>query len=212
MVADLAAQIALKVPQGPLYIVGISLGGHFGYAAALRLHALGRQVAGFCAIDTFMVNLSAAPLGSRAVAALARGLAPLRKWRIGEFVRLARSTLWRVMLRQPSLLRIFRASPRLSSALTFDPLFERELSMRLLIRATTPWIAALDRRPIALTAPAVLIRTRFITNDDAAWRRRCPNIEIFEMTGKHQTLFEPENLGSFRAAFITGTRNWHAGQ
>jgi thioesterase domain-containing protein len=211
LVADLAAQIVAKVPHGPIYIVGISFGGHFGYAIALRLRAQGREIGGLCAIDTFMVGLSAASVGSRAVGALGRGLAFLRKWQIGEFTRLARSLFWRVLFRQPNFLRVFCARRRLSSVLALDPFFARELSMRLLIRAATPWIASLDREPISLTVPVVLIRTRLIADDDAAWRRRCPDVEIFETTGEHLTLFEPENLGSFRAAFLAGTRSWRGG-
>ena len=40
LVADLVTQIATKVPQGPIRIVSVSIGGHFGYAAALRLQAM----------------------------------------------------------------------------------------------------------------------------------------------------------------------------
>ena len=55
LIADLTEKIAARVPQGPIRIVGLSIGGHFGYAAALRLQSMGREIAGFCAIDTFMI-------------------------------------------------------------------------------------------------------------------------------------------------------------
>src|ERR1700687_5881579 len=60
LIADLVEEIATRVPQGPIRIVGLSIGGHFGYAAALRFQAMGREVTGFCAIDTFMI-VSAEP-------------------------------------------------------------------------------------------------------------------------------------------------------
>jgi thioesterase domain-containing protein len=212
LIADLAAQVASKVPQGPIHIVGISLGGHFGYAVALCLQALGREVAGFCAIDTYMAGSFTPSIRSR-LSALVHGLHFLRKWRIREFARYSRTLFWRSLLklsryRLPSLLRIYCASGQLPSVFALDPIFENELSMLLLIRAAAPWLASLDREPISLKVPAILIRTRLLAIDDVAWRRRCPNIEIFEVAGRHLTLFEPENIGSFRAAFIAGTSNW----
>ena len=58
LISEIAAQIVAKVPEGPIRIVGSSIGGHFGYAAALRLQAISREIAGFCAIDTFMITSS----------------------------------------------------------------------------------------------------------------------------------------------------------
>ena len=81
--------------------------------------------------------------------------------------------------------------------------------MRLLLRATAPWVASLDREPIPLDAPAALLRTPLTSSDDEAWRRRCPQIEILEIPGGHQTLFEAENLDALRAAFVAARRGWH---
>lgn len=80
--------------------------------------------------------------------------------------------------------------------------------MRMLIRETAPWLASLDQDPIALEAPVALLRTQASSGDDAAWRRRCPNIQIYEIVGGHHTLFYPENIGSFRETFATATRSW----
>jgi thioesterase domain-containing protein len=211
-ISELAAQIATRVPQGPIRIVGLSIGGHFGYAAALRLQASGREIAGLCAIDTFMISSSNPSAGWKG-RALAQGWELIRKRRIGEFMLFLRSKLWRALLRLagsrlPGLLQRFSASSQLPSVFAVDPLFDEELSMRLLIRTAAPWIASLDRDPIALEAPASLLRTQFTVGDDAKWRRRCPNIEIFTIPGQHHTLFEPENIGSLREAFISAMRAW----
>jgi thioesterase domain-containing protein len=212
LLADLAAQIATKVPCGPIRIVGISIGGHLGYAATIRLQARGREIAGFSAIDTFMVS-SAAPSVGWKKRALAFGSDLLRGGRIGEFIRFLRSRFWRALLRLPrgrlaGLLRRLAPSGRLPWIFEFDPIFERELSMRLLIRVAAPWIASLDRDPVALRAPTILLRTGFTASDDTAWRRRCPGINIVEIPGEHQTLFEPENVATLRESFIAATREW----
>src|SRR5689334_8657265 len=56
LIAEFAAQIVAKVPHGPIRIIGLSIGGHFGYALGLRFRAMGRDFAGFCAIDSFMIT------------------------------------------------------------------------------------------------------------------------------------------------------------
>jgi thioesterase domain-containing protein len=212
LIADLAAQIATKVPRGPVYVVGLSLGGHIGYAIGLHFQAMGREIAGLCAIDSFMIASSGPSAGWKG-RALAQGFELLRKRRIGEFARFLRSKLWRALARLAGgrlsgLIQRLSSSSRLPSMTAFDPIFEEELSMRLLIQATAPWIGSLDREPVALKAPAILLRTRLTADDDAAWRRRCPGIAIFEIPGQHHTLFERENVNSLHKAFIDATGKW----
>jgi thioesterase domain-containing protein len=212
LIADLAAQIVTKVQRGPIRIVGLSIGGHFGYAIGLHLQAMGHEIAGLCAIDSFMIASSEPSAGWKG-RALEQGFELLRKRRIGEFAHFLRSKFWRALVRLagsrlPGLLRGFSSSGRLPFVSAFDPMFEEELSMRLLVRETAPWIASLDQEPVALKAPAILLRTRMTASDDTAWRRRCPSMEIFEIAGQHRTLFEPENVGSLREAFVTATRDW----
>jgi hypothetical protein len=173
---------------------------------------MGREIAGLCAIDSFMIASSGPSAGWKG-RALEQGFELLRKRRIGEFARFLRSKFWRALVRLagsrlPGLLQRFSSSGRLPSVSAFDPTFEEELSMRLLVREVAPWIGSLDREPVALKAPAILLRTLPTASDDAAWRRRCPNIEIFEISGQHHTLFEAENIGSLREAFVNATRDW----
>jgi pimeloyl-ACP methyl ester carboxylesterase len=212
LIAELAAQIVMAVPDGPIRIVGISIGGHFGYATALHLKAMGREIAGFCAIDTFMVNSLEPSAGWRG-RALARAVLLIRQRRLGEFFKFMRSKFWRALFRLagrrlPNLLRNFAFSGRLPAFSSFDSMFEEELSLRLLIREVTPWIASLDRDPVALDAPTILLRVQRTAGDDDAWRRRCPHIAIHDVPGQHDTLFEPDYINAVRAVFITATREW----
>jgi hypothetical protein len=92
--------------------------------------------------------------------------------------------------------------------MAFDPLMEYELTLRLMLRNTAPWVGSLDREPVALHAPAVLLRSKNTACDDDAWRRRCPAIKIVEVPGNHRTLFDPENIGILHAAFINATSDW----
>ncbi len=81
--------------------------------------------------------------------------------------------------------------------------------MRLLIREAAPWVAGLDRDPKVLDIPAVLLRTLATAGDDAAWRRRCPQISIYELPGRHDTLFDTENLAPIHELFVEATRGWY---
>jgi len=212
LIADLAAQIVAKIPRGPIRIIGLSIGGHFGYAIGLHLQATGREIAGLCAIDSFMITSSAPSAGWKS-RALEQGFELLRERRLGEFVRFLRSKFWRGLVRLaggrlPGLIQRFSSSGRLPSVSAVDPVFEEELSMRLLVRETAPWIGSLDRDPVPLRASAVLLRTGLTASDDEAWKRRCPDIAISEVPGQHHTLFEPDNVDALRRAFIAATRDW----
>jgi thioesterase domain-containing protein len=210
LIDDLAVEIARRIPAGPIRIIGVSIGGHFGYAAGLRLQAQGREIAGLCAIDSMMIESSGPSAGWRR-RALEQALEHLRERRVGDIVRFMRSKFWRSLVRAlgdrlPWMAR--RCSARLPLVSALDPIFEQELSMRLLLRTVAPWIASVDRNPVALEGPAILLRTGLAAGDDEAWRRRCPNINIFEISGKHHNLFDAGNVGTLHEVFIGATRSW----
>jgi thioesterase domain-containing protein len=91
LIEDLAAQIATKVPRGPIRIIGLSLGGHLGYALGIHFQAMGREIAGLCAIDssTFVSSELSAGWKGRA---LEQGFELLRERRIGEFANSLRNS------------------------------------------------------------------------------------------------------------------------
>jgi thioesterase domain-containing protein len=209
---DLAAEIARTVPEGPIGIIGVSIGGHFGYTVGLRLLAQGREIAGLCAIDSRMIASSGPSVDWRQ-RALEQAFELLRERRLSDLVRFMRSKLWRSLVRAPGdrlpwMAR--RCAAVLPLVLALDPVFDEELNMRLLIRAVAPWMASLDQNPLVLQAPAILLRTGFAAVDDEAWRHRCPNIKIFEISGEHHNLFDAENVGALHDAFINATRDWRS--
>jgi thioesterase domain-containing protein len=213
LIQDLAAQMAIRAPAGPIRIIGISIGGHLGYAAALIFQASGREISGFCAIDTFTAA-SASPMAGWRARALRAGVGLLRDRRFDEFGRFLRSRFWRALLRLTgsrlaSVVRRITPLGRLPWILRADPIFEEELSMRLLIQEMAPWVASLDREPIPLRSPAVLLRTYSNEDADSLWRRRCPGIKIMEIPGDHHTLLDPETSRYFRETFVIGTSEWY---
>jgi thioesterase domain-containing protein len=185
--------------------MGMSIGGHLGYATALRLQARGREIAGLCLVDSFMIETSKPTSGWQG-RALAQGIDLLRKGQFTDLVRFARSKAWRALLRlggKPLLNVLGRvsASGGMNSMLASDAVAEQELSMRVLIGHLAPWLVELDREPVPLIAPVALLRTRVSEHDDKAWMRRCPYVTIHEVPGTHHTLFELENIRAMRVAF-----------
>jgi len=212
LIQSLTEEICTAVPSGPLGLLGVSLGGHFAYALALRLRTLGREVAGICLIDSFMVSSSAVREGW-VRRAMDDAFYLLRKGRFGELIRQILTKCWRMLMRVagprlPGWVRWFKGASSGPGREGSDSLFEFELSMRLLLRATAPWVASLDRNPSALDVPVALLRRPMTSADDEAWRRRCPRIEILEIPGGHQTLFEAENIDALRSAFRAAKRRW----
>jgi thioesterase domain-containing protein len=213
LMADLEAQVVLKVPEGPIRIVGYSVGGHFGYAMALRLRESGREVAGFCAIDSFMIE-SLGPSAEWKTRMLSEALKIFRAGHLREFTCFVRSKFWRAVFRLAGgrlrgLIQSLSSGP-LRFVCAFEPILEKELNLRLLTQLVVPWTASLDREPVELDVPASLLRTRLTASDDPAWRRRCPRIEIFEIPGQHETLLQANDISSLREAFSAATRSWFA--
>jgi thioesterase domain-containing protein len=209
LVNALATEIMDRVPQTPVVLLGVSIGGHFAYATALRLKSLGQAVAGLCIIDSGTITAARSTRWKSRLASHAAYL--LRRGRPGAMALHARHLAWRGLFRLagdglPSLARHY-ATP-LHRIGMIDSVFAEELSMRLLIRITATWVRSLDDHATRLSAPTALLRTRVTARDDGLWRRRCPNLRIIDIPGNHETLFEAENAAALRAAFLAATAAW----
>lgn len=209
LVDALVAEIMHRVPQMPVKLLGVSIGGHFAYATALRLESLGRTVAGLCIIDSGTVTAARSAHWKARLVSHAADL--LRRGRPGALALHARRLAWRGLFRLagdglPALARDYAAP--LHRIGTIDSIFAEELSMRLLMRITATWMRSLDDHATRLRAPAVLLRTRAMAADDSLWRERCPELRIIDIPGNHETLFEAENAAALRAAFLAATAQW----
>lgn len=209
LVDALAAQVMDHVPQAPMVLLGVSIGGHFAYATALRLESLGRSVAGLCIIDSGTITAARSAQWKARLVSHAADL--LRRGRPGALALHARQLAWRGLFRLagdglPALARDYAMPLRRIGGI--DPAFAEELSMRLLIRMTATWLRGLGDAPPRLRAPAALLRTRATVSNDDLWRRRCPDLRIIDLPGNHETLFEVENAAALRAAFLAATAEW----
>ena len=110
--------------------------------------------------------------------------------------------------RAQPLLRRGRESRMFRAVFAAVPTLEDEINMRLLMRATAPWLGEIDREPVPLRGNAVLLRTATAAGSDAAWRARCPDVGIVEIPGDHDSLFDPEYFPALQSAFARATRRW----
>jgi len=210
LIDALVQEIRQRVPQSPVVLLGFSIGGHFAYATALRLESLGYTVAGLCIVDAGTVAVARSARWKARLAADTVDL--LRRGRPGAALLLARHLAWRGLFRLagnrlPALAQD-HAAP-LHRIGMVDSIFAEELSMRLLIRITAAWMPSLDDHATHLRAPAVLLRTGVTASNDNVWRKRCPSLRIIDIPGNHETLFEAENAGALRSAFLAATAEWN---
>lgn len=209
LIKAFATEITRQVPQTPIVLLGVSIGGHFAYATALRLESLGCIVAGLCIIDAGTIAVARSAHWKARLVADAVDL--LRRGRPGAVAILARHLAWRGLFRLaggglPAIARDY--ATLLHRIGNVDPIFAEELSMRLLIRMTAAWMPSLDDHAGHLRAPTVLLRTGVTASNDNFWRRRCPSLRIIDIPGNHETLFEGENVGALRSAFLAATAKW----
>ena len=194
------------VPTGPVRLIGISLGGHLAFEVARRLQAVGREIGGLCVVDAFFGGPPVPP-GERLRRELGRAMADgrLAGYLTMQVVRRA-LPLWARLMRS-RWQRHARAGTN-PWDLPAGSLLEYELSMRLLLRLTAllPTLQGSDLTP--LDAPALLLRTTDNVHDDAAWRQRCPNLQIAELPGDHHTLNSAATVGAIRRLLQQQTDAW----
>lgn len=210
LIDELSDQIRDRIPEGPIQIVGLSLGGHLGYVIAAKLQEYGRDISSFCAVDAFTVHSTAPSAGwFKRTMVLCAGL--LAKRNFAELALVIRTRFWRAVLRlcQARLINVIRmleAYGLADSLLKADPLLEGELNMRLLIQLTAPSLAIIDREPKILRTSAILLRTALTIDSDDSWRRRCPEIRICEIPGDHRTMLEARNVSAISRVFSAAMR------
>jgi thioesterase domain-containing protein len=215
LVDEIVRQMQAHVPDGSIRILGVSLGAHFGYAAAIELQKRGRSVSDFCAVDSFVVHGSGATASPGWVGrALKLWTRLLSEWKFAELSQAMNTRLWRALLKldRNSLLRVLRSlrkSGIMEPLIRASPLLAYELNMRLLIQVSHEGLARLDKDPPVLAAPAILLRTVYSAGADDYWRRRFPAIQICEIPGDHDTMFDPKNVPEMSRIFFEAQHRDH---
>ncbi len=198
------AQIAQLPATDRLRLAGYSFGGTVAYAAARRLHALGRDVAFLGLLDC---DLTARPAewvpGVRGVLRRVSHLpGSIQSNFRDRFSRAAANYLLAAWLRPVARLVVGPACRALLSGIRFD--IGRWMCRVQRLRAAAQWLDI--REPEALCCPAVLFRAAAVEGRrapaDLGWGRYCGALQVVEVQGSHVGMLEPPDRGTLQARFL----------
>jgi thioesterase domain-containing protein len=208
---ELAIEINERVPSGPIRIVGCSIGGHLGYAAALHLQSMGRKVIALCTIDSYITPQKrlVESNGSRKPGVLNRVFDLLRAGNLSDLSIFIETRFLRALFRSGGRYLIKAGSyiPR-RNHVTDSTLLQYEWSMHLLLQRMRPWSAKVNHSPVALHIPVAALRTSMSAIDDETWRQRCPEITFHEILGFHDDLLTPEFIAGVRDCFANSAQRF----
>lgn len=199
--AFLVNQIIEAQPDGPLYLVGYSLGCVMAFQAANHLIAGGRDVRLVCLLDPpFNFGPRVAEKGLGLVPPPIPVQASLRRT-AGEgarahWVRIAFGTLMRIGWLEPAR-RLVLATPHLN-AFKINTMRRMRLIAKMRGRALRGW------RPEPCAAPVLLAVSDELDPYDpvGAWRGLCPDLTVQRLPGEHRKIFEPRSLDILNPALL----------
>jgi thioesterase domain-containing protein len=209
LVRHFLRRIEEELPDGPVWLLGYSLGGNCAHAVALHLAGIGREVAFVGLLDA-----EAMPgLSDILSAQLQDGVTPLQEVLrfLQDIVRVVRAIPQQALTRVVALTIVRRlTSPWARSALSVAARYRRTrlpvrfnyhlhayLNEARRVDAVRLWHRNLTQAPVPLFIPAFLFRSEERLPGEAAdlgWERHFPQLEILNFAGTHETIFEPPHL------------------
>jgi thioesterase domain-containing protein len=191
-------QVRAKASNGPVLILGYSLGAQIGWGFAHRFQRVGGTVAFFGAINGRVVATDK-PDGHwlwRATRDFASDLLRGDIRAVGAFIS---SRFSRLLQRAagsdlPKMAGRWARRGRLPWLLSRNPVFETELNMRLLIRAAVHWTQKIESELPPLDCPSLLVRGPDDEAFDGRWRTLCPRLDIKAVTGSHVAILQPPHF------------------
>ena len=206
----LVGQIEKLAPEGPVWLLGYSMGGHCAHALALHLEKIKRPIAFIGLLDTG--DLGAAVRAHSLQLQMGRTLKQ-------EFARLAtdagslvRAIRQRAFDRVLALFIVRRlSSPRARRALLLVARFRhtQKLPSRFTyylhryfnevwgVAAVKAWHRRLDETAMPLSVPAFLLRSEAHLPDDPndlGWEHHFPGLSVLDVPGSHETMLDPPHL------------------
>jgi len=204
-------QIEKEAPQGPLWIMGYSFGGYCAHAVAMHLVQAGREVEFVGLPDTSALPQKQPILSVQ----MQDGLSPQKAawYFLQDTVRVLRSITQREIDRILALvlvrwMNLPMARPLLSLAARYRhmrlPLrfgyhlhFYLDESKR--VATVKHWYGMADKEPLPSSTQTCLFRSEDHLPDDPSdlgWSRYFQSVDVLNLTGTHETMFDPPHLES----------------
>lgn len=205
--AHAVRQIDREKPEGPLVLAGYSAGSDVAYAALGQLLGSGRQVALLGVFDTDVTGIPypAPPAAPRPpVARLSRLWRGLRR---GYWLKLTSMLLTDALFARPAVRRAT------SLLVGLDPPFPESwkivlstiVQLRLFQRLHTEWLDRPKGKP--LDTPVLLFRSAEPRPPgvprDLGWSTRAHSIDIIDVRGDHQGMFQAEDHDLMVQEFVS---------
>ena len=209
LVRHLLRQIEEEAPEGPVWLLGYSMGGYCAHAVALHFKTVGREVAFVGLLDTRATPSPYVVLSAE----LQDGATPIQElWQIiQDTARLLRAIPQRAVAKVLALTIVRRltspwARPALSIAaryrharlpVRFNYYLHHYFNEARQVAAVKSWHRTVNEAPVPLSIPAFLFRSEAHLPGDPAdlgWERHFPKIGIVNLPGTHETMLDPPNL------------------
>lgn len=206
----LVNQIEKVTPEGPVWLLGYSMGGHCAHALALHFVKTGRPIAFFGLLDTG--DLGAAVRHHADQLKVGQTL-QMEFGRIAKDVgSLVRAIRQRALDRVLALFIVRRlASPRARRALSLVARYRhtQKLPSRFTyylhryfnevwgVAAVKSWHRRTNEATLPLSVPAFLLRSEAHLPDEPAdlgWEHHFPGLSVVDVPGSHETMLDPPHL------------------
>jgi amino acid adenylation domain-containing protein len=209
LVRHFLRRIEEELPDGPVWLLGYSMGGNCAHAIALHLVEIGRQVAFLGLLDA-----AATPSSSEVLSAqLQHGATPIQEALhvAKDIARMVRAIPQKALTQVVALTLVRRlTSPWARPALSIVARYRHaRLPLRFSyhlhfyfnearrVAAVSSWHRAVSEAPVPLSIPAFLFRSESHLSGEPAdlgWERHFARVEVLNLPGTHETMFEPPHL------------------
>jgi len=190
LISHLKTQIQSQVSgEGPLDIVGYSIGGPLAYACVEALQAEGRSINSLTILDGRTTGSPPTTLRTRwnnfTTFQVRAGLA---------------SVIAKVLTRERFIPLLRRLSPWRHAWLPFrfGDYVHTKIKMQLMVRMFLPWWTSAGGSNSRLATPTYLFRSEQHEPDESeglGWSAYCSDLTIIHVAGSHLSMLAPENFG-----------------
>ncbi len=197
LVSHLKRQIENKLTDGPLHLVGYSIGGPLAYACALALQSEGRIADSLTILDGRTYGAPRTALRERwdnlTTFRLRAGFA---------------AVIAKVLTYDRALPLLRRLSPLRKVKLPFSlsVYLDDKLKRQLMGRGFPSWWRTIAPPSSGLATPTFLFRSEEQhpwESGDFGWGNYCSNLTVLSVPGSHFTILAPETLGPLCAELVS---------
>jgi len=201
LILDIRRQIEEKVPSGPFYLAGYSIGGPLAFVCAYDCWAAGRPVAGLAILDAPAI-VDPVPTPWR--------IRMRRHWQdllAFDPRGLLGSVVAKILVRGAMLGQLQRLARSPYARLPFDlgPEVNKKLVMQLMRQRYWAWWNGRIREIGRSTVPTLLFSSADLDHlgqPDLGWGRYCVDLEVVRLGCSHEKILDRRYMGTVHAEIL----------